>query len=143
MTILYVGLGIAMITAISAMMEIGNNANNLMFLNTYKKDSYFNTSLAAYDRKILDLVNNYSGPDEEVCSNIKENLKDTLYVNGEIFSSTGTQTPSKHNLFLGSYVLVNVDLKHRILINKNKIGSYDFFSCHLTDKNYCSYEENK
>ena len=37
MTFLYVGLGMAMISGISAMMQIGNNINNLMLLSTFKK----------------------------------------------------------------------------------------------------------
>ena len=40
MTYLYVGLGIAMISGISAMMQIGNNVNNLMLLSTFKKNEY-------------------------------------------------------------------------------------------------------
>ena len=41
MAILYLGLGIAMISGISAMMQIGNNINNLMLLSTFKKDDYY------------------------------------------------------------------------------------------------------
>ena len=143
MTILYVGLGMAMISGISAMMQIGNNINNLMLLSTFKQNEYLNSSLPSYDRKILDIVNNYSGPDSDVCSNIKDKFTDTLYGDGDNFSSTGTKTPSRHPLFLGSCVLLNRDLKHRVLINKNKLGSFNVFSCYLTDKNYCPYEENK
>ena len=119
-----------------------NNINNLMLSSTYKKNEYFNSTLMSYDRRILDLVNNYSGPDEEVCSNIKENFNNTFYVDGDNFSFTGTQTPSLHNLFTDSCVLVNIDLKHRVLIKKNKLGSFNLFSCYLTNKNYCPYEEN-
>ena len=142
MTALYLGLGLSMITAISAMMQISNNINNLMLSSTYKKNEYFNSTLMSYDRRILDLVNNYSGPDEEVCSHIKENFDNTFYVDGDNFLSTGTQTPSSHNLFRDSCALVNIDLKHRVLIKKNKIGSFNLFSCYLANKNYCPYEEN-
>ena len=37
MTFLYIGLGIAMISGISAMLQIGNNINNLIFIITLKK----------------------------------------------------------------------------------------------------------
>ena len=40
MAILYIGLGIAMVSGISAMMQIGNNVNNLMLLSTFKQDKY-------------------------------------------------------------------------------------------------------
>ena len=143
MTILYIGLGIAMISGISAMMQIGNNVNNLNFLSTFKQNKYYESTLPSYDRRIMDILNNYSGVDTEVCSNIKENLNDTLYENGELFLSTGTQTPSTNSLFLGSCVLVNKEINHRVLINKNDLGSFNLFSCYLKDQTFCPYEVNK
>ena len=38
MAILYIGLGVAMVSGISAMIQIGNNVNNLMFLSTFKQN---------------------------------------------------------------------------------------------------------
>ena len=143
MAFLYVGLGLAMISGISAMMQIGNNVNNLMFLSTLKENNYYESNLPSYDRRIMDILNNYSGPDNEVCSNIKLNLNDSLYEDGELFLSTGTQTPSINSLFLGSCVLVNKEINHRVLINKTNFGSFNLFSCYLKDKTFCSYESNK
>ena len=80
MTLLYIGLGIAMVSGISAMMQIGNNVNNLMLLSTFKQNEYFKSNLPSYDRRILDILNNYSGSDADVCSNVKLNLSDTLYL---------------------------------------------------------------
>ena len=142
MTFLYIGLGLAMISGISAMMQIGNNVNNLVLLSTFKQNKYYESELPSYDRRILDILNNYSGPDTDVCFKIKENLSDTLYEDGEIFLTTGTQTPSTNSLFLGSCVLVNKEINHRVLINKNNLGSFNLFSCYLKDKTYCSYEVN-
>ena len=143
MTFLYIGLGIAMISGISAMMQIGNNVNNLMLLSTFKKNEYYKSSLPSYDRRILDFLNNYSGPDSEVCSNLKENLNDTLYEDGELFLSTGKQTPSISSLFINSCVLVNKELNHRVLIKKNGLQGFNLFSCYLKDKTFCPYESNK
>ena len=143
MAILYVGLGIAMISGISAMMQIGNNINNLMLLSTFKKDNYYESSLPSYDRRIMEILNNYSGPDSNICSNIKENLSESLYEDGEIFLSTGTQTPSTNSLFINSCVLVNKNLSHRVLITKSNIGTFNLFSCHLKDETFCPYEVNK
>ena len=42
----------------------------------------------------MSFLNDYSGPDSEVCLKTKEILSDTQYQEGEIFLSTGTQTPS-------------------------------------------------
>ena len=143
MNFLYMILGLAMISGISAMMKIGNNINNLMLLSTFKESDYFQSDLAVNDRRILTILNNYSGPDIDVCSHIKEKLSDNLYENGEIFLSSGTQTPSVNTLFLGSCVLVNRDLKHRVIVNKNKIGTFNLFSCFLKDETFCPYEVNK
>ena len=143
MTLLYIGLGIAMVSGISAMMQIGNNVNNLMLLSTFKQNEYFKSNLPSYDRRILDILNNYSGSDADVCSNIKLNLSDSLYEPGELFLSTSTQTPSTNSLFVGSCVLVNKEINHRVLINKNSIGSFNLFSCYLKDQTFCPYEVNK
>ena len=143
MTILYIGLGIAMVSGISAMMQIGNNVNNLMLLSTFKQNEYFKSNLPSYDRRILDILNNYSGSDADVCSNVKLNLSDSLYEPGELFLSTSTQTPSTNSLFVGSCVLVNKEINHRVLINKNSIGSFNLFSCYLKDQTFCPYEVNK
>ena len=143
MTILYIGLGFAMMSGISAMMQIGNNVNNLMLLSTFKQNEYYESNLPSYDRRIMEALNNYSGPDTAVCSTIKENLSDALYEDGEIFISTGTQTPSKYSLFIGSCVLVNKDINHRVLINKDNLGNFNLFSCYLKNETFCPYEVNK
>ena len=143
MSILYFVLGIAMISGISAMMQIGNNINNFMLLSTFKKDDYYESSLPSYDRRILDILNNYSGLDSNVCSTIKENISETLYEDGNIFLSTGTQTPSTNSLFIGSCVLVNKNLNHRLLISKTNIGTFNLFSCYLKDETFCPFEVNK
>tara|TARA_Y100000739_G_C20580806_1_gene452714 strand:+ start:945 stop:1376 length:432 start_codon:yes stop_codon:yes gene_type:complete len=143
MAILYIGLGIAMMSAISAMMQIGSNVNNLMFLSTLKPNKYYESTLPSYDRRVMDILNNYSGPDTDICSNIKVNLNDSLYEDGELFLSTGTQTPSTNSLFVGSCVLVNKEINHRVLINKNDNGSFNLFSCYVKDQTFCPYELNK
>ena len=131
-----------MISGISAMMQIGNNVNNLMLLSTFKQNKYFESALPSYDRRIMDILNSYSGPETDVCSDIKKKLSDTLYEDGEIFLATGTQTPSTYALFSGSCVLVNKEINHRVLINKTNLGTYNLFSCYLKDQTYCSYELN-
>ena len=143
MTFLYVGLGLAMISGISAMMQIGNNINNLSLLSSFKDNEYYQSSLPSYDRRIMNFLNNYSGLDSEVCIKTKENLSETFYEDGEIFLSTGTQTPSESPLFLGSCALVNRELKHRVLIKKTSDGSFNLFSCYLKSETFCPYELNK
>ena len=143
MNFLYVVLGLSMISGITAMMRIGNNINNLMLLSTFKESDYFQSSLPSYDRKIMDILDKYSGPDKDVCAHVKAELRDDLYEDGELFLSSGTQTPSLNSLFIGSCVLVNKDLNHRVIVNKNNIGSFNLFSCYLKDETFCPYEVNK
>ena len=143
MTGLYIALGIAMISGISAMMKIGDNINNLMPLSTFKRDEYFQTSLPSYDKRILQILDNYSYFDSDVCSYVKENIYDILYEDGEAFLSTGTQTPSVNTLFLDSCVLVNKDIKHRVLIKENNQGTYSIFSCYLKEESFCPFEVKK
>ena len=131
---LYLALGIAMISGISAMMKIGNNINNLMLLNTFNRnEEYFQSSLPNYDKRILRLLDDYSNFDSDVCSYVQENIRD-------IFYKEGTQSPSIESLFLGSCVLENKNIKHRVLIKKNNIGTYNMFSCYLKDERFCPFE---
>ena len=143
MNFLYIVLGLAMISGISAMMKIGNNVNNLMLLSTFKETDYFQSSLPSYDRKIMDILDKYSGSDRDVCSHLKEKLSDNFYEDGEIFLSSGTQTPSLNSLFIGSCVLVNKDLNHRVIVNKNNIGAFNLYTCYLKNETFCPYEVNK
>ena len=132
-----------MISGISAMMKIGNNINNLMLLSTFKENDYFQSSLPSYDRRIMDILDKYTGSSEDVCSHIKEKLSDTLYEDGETFISSGTQTPSLNSLFIGSCVLVNKDINHRVIVNKNNVGDFNLFSCYLKEEPFCPYEVSK
>ena len=60
MAFLYIGLGLAMISGISAMMQVGNNINNLQTLSSFKQNQYYQTSLPSYDRRIMSFLNDYS-----------------------------------------------------------------------------------
>ena len=93
-----------MISGISAMMKIGNNINNLMFLSTFKESDYIRSDLPIYDRKIMAILNNYSGPNIDVCSHIKGKLSDSLYENGEVFYLLEPRRRPSNSLFQGSCV---------------------------------------
>ena len=68
---------------------------------------------------------------------------ETFYEQGEIFSSTGSQTLSESTLLQDSCVLVNKELNHRVLIKKSIDGTFSLFSCHLKNETFCPYEVNK
>ena len=131
MAALYVGLGIAMMTGISAMMQIGTNVNNYNIVSTFR-DNY-SSDLARKDRKIMEFLNSYYGPDSDVCSSLRQNLDDSSYQPGPKFDDKGiTETPSREEPFIGSCALVNTSIKHRVLIKKNeKSNTFSLFSCFL------------
>ena len=143
MSFLYIGLGLAMISGISAMMQIGNNINNLTSLSGFKENIYYQSSLPSYDRRIMSFLNNYTGLDSEVCLKTKENLSETFYQHGQTFLSTGKQTPSESSLLVGSCVLVNRTLNHRVLIKRSSDGSFSLFSCYIKGETFCPYEVNQ
>ena len=135
MAFLYIGLGLAMISGISAMMQVGNNINNLQTISSFKQNQYYQTSLQSYDRRILNFLNNYSGLDSEVCLKIKEDFSETIYEEGEI--------PPKNTFFAGSCVLVNRELNHRVLIKKSNDGNLSLFSCYFKKDPFCPYEVDR
>ena len=136
MAFLYVGLGLAMISGISAMMQIGNNINNLQNLSSFKQNEYYQSSLPNYDRRILKFLNNYSGLDSEVCLKIKENFSETNYKQGEI--------RPKNTFFAGGCVLVNTEINHRVLIKKSDEGKLSLFSCYYKKIDpFCPYEVDR
>ena len=135
MAFLYVGLGLAMISGISAMMQLGNNINNLQLIIGFKQDQYYQSSLPIYDKEIMNFLNTYSGLDTEVCLKLKENFSETSYEPGEI--------PPKNTFFSGSCVLVNANRNHRVLIKKSDDGAFSLFSCYFKEETFCPYELNK
>ena len=151
MTFLYVGLGIVMITGISAMIQIGNNVNNLLFLSVFKKSEYYQSEyLPSYDRRIMSFLEE-SAPDSDVCSEVKQKINNTLtleegeYIDNEGGSSIKIMTPSNNEFLENSCVLVNNKSRHRVLIKKdNNMGTFNLFSCHLKkEQTLCPYEVNK
>ena len=84
MIYLYAGLGIAMISGISAMMQIGNNLNNMAPLNALKENNYVG-NLPSYDRQIMKILYTQSVPDTDICSYVKNSIEEPEYDDGDIF----------------------------------------------------------
>ena len=84
----------------------------------------------------MEILENYSGSESDVCNHVIENINDVKYKDGKM-------TPSLNSLFQGSCALTNNDMKHRILIKKNSLGDYNLFSCYFNDEGFCTYELNK
>ena len=143
MVYLYAGLGIAMLSGITAMMQIGNNLNNMSPLSALKVNSY-GGKYPSYDRQIMKLLYTPTVPDTNICSYIKNSIEDPEYEDGNIFSETNKQTYSNNSLFANTCVLVSTKAQHRVLIVP-KIGEsykYGFFSCSISQNPYCDFETN-
>ena len=168
MVFLYAGLGIAMISGISAMMEVANNVSNFNLISGIKQDKYISAGLARYDRRFLKIINDPSAPKSDICKYIIDQTEierlsllnaglsseeinreapiyfDGLFVNNQ---KIPYNTLSNDERIKGSCILLNTDLNHRVLINRNnsnnRIYNYALFSCSLEDKAYCDFEENK
>ena len=145
MTYLYAGMGIAMLSGIAAMMQVGNNINSLIPLSVLKIDNYSNSSLAEYDRKIMKVLYSQSVPDNDICNYVKDTIESPTYENGETFISTGTESPSTHKIFLQNCALVNKPKKHRVVITNSSNGIYKYrlFSCYLENEPFCDFEVNR
>ena len=70
MVYLYAGLGIVMITGISAMMQVTNNISKLNLVSQFKSDSYKSAKLSKYDRYFLEKINNPAAPNSDICKYI-------------------------------------------------------------------------
>ena len=145
MTYLYAGLGIAMLSGIAAMMQVGNNINNLIPISALKLDNYSNSSLARYDRQIMKILYSQTVPNNDICSYVKNSISSPIYEDSEIFISTGTQSPSTHKIFSENCALVNKSNKHRVVItnSSNEAYKYKMFSCYLESDPFCGFEINK
>ena len=143
MVYLYAGLGIAMFSGITAMLQIGNNLNNLAPLSALKINNY-SGKFPSYDRQIMKLLYTQSVPDSNICSYIKNSIDDPKYEDGDIFSETSKQTYSKNSFFLDSCVLVSTEAQHRVLIipKTGENYKYGFFSCSISQKPFCDFEIN-
>ena len=146
MVALYVGLGIAMMTGISAMMQIGTNMNKIVIDNSISNN--YSLVLARKDRDIMRFLNSYDGPDSDVCSSLMQHLDGFSYQPGPKFDDKGiTETPFREEPFLGSCALVNSSINHRVLIKKNdELNKFSLFSCFLEIGKYnppiCQFEQN-
>ena len=148
MTFLYIGLGIVMISGISAMMQIGNNINNInrtSITSNFRRDEYFQSNSPDYDKEILKILLNLSGSDfdnsEDICNEVIEQLTSDLYEPGEPYLK-------KENLVdLNGFFDETCTLRnnlHRVLIKKNKTDNFNLYSCYLKESEiYCPYEEKK
>ena len=167
MVFLYGALGVLMISGIAAMMEVASNLANFTQISAIKSDKYIAANLAKNDRNFLKIINDPSAPKSNICDYVIDQInveRSSLFNAGlsqkEIdkkapiylsFLKINNQeipfkTTSKDKRIQGSCVLINNELKHRVLINKNtsknKIYEYSLFSCYIDEKEYCNFEEN-
>lgn len=154
MVYLYAGLGIAMISGISAMMQIGMNLNNMEGLFKLKENPYDREFLIE-DRQIMKKLYTQTVPDNDICSYIKNSVEDlNFYKIGNDFDENNyKKTYSRSPLFFEACALVSPlkglpkedGIRHRVLIVPKKEGKYKYglFSCvMLRGESYCDFEDN-
>ena len=160
MIYLYAGLGMAMISGISAMMQIGVNLIAIERLFPLK-DKTYNEYYLRLDQQIMKILYNQSVPDSDsgidICEYIKDAFKDEYknpeYKIAEDFDKEGNKkTFSKGKLFTNACALESLpdeDLrKHRVLIipTVEEEYKYGLFSCIIPTKDekniYCDFEIN-
>ena len=144
MTFLYVGLGIAMISGISAMLQLGNNINNFTLVSTLKNNEYYQSLLLpSQDRKIIEFLNSYSGPDNDVCLEVKKELNNTLVESVYEGKEEGISlTPSKNEFLINSlnkkfYEEFGTLIEH--LINHFYFLDFLFYLNHIINLQYYFY----
>ena len=167
MVFLYGALGVLMISGIAAMMEVASKISNFTQISSIKSDKYIAAKLAKNDRSFLKIINDPSAPKTNICDYVIDqiNIKRLSLLNAGLSpkeidnqspqyisflkinnSEIPFKTKSKDKRLKGSCVLINNEVKHRVLINKNtsknKIYEYSLFSCYIDGKEYCDFEEN-
>ena len=156
-----------MILGISAMMEVASNVSKLTIISDIKSDKYIAANLSKNDRRFLKIINDPSAPKSNICDYVVDQInierssllnaglsQEEINRNAPIYFSSlklnnqeiPYKTTSKDKRILGSCVLINNELKHRVLINndtsKNKIYEYSLFSCYFNEIANCYFEEN-
>ena len=140
MVFLYGALGALMILGISAMMEVASNVSKFTIISDIKSDKYIAANLSKNDRRFLKIINDPSAPKSNICDYVVDqiNIERSSLLNAGLsleeinrnapiyFSSLKLnnqeipyKTTSKDKRILGSCVLINNELNHRVLINKN------------------------
>ena len=144
MSYLYAGLGIAMLSGIFAMIQIGNNVDKFVKLispaNQDFKD-YINSKSPEYDKSIMKIIYQDSGslPDNGICEYVVNKINENIPASQTRFSTSSTD---QNKFFNKICALETSDGKHRVIINQTNEKKYELFSCSLKEKNgnYCRFE---
>ena len=75
MVYLYAGLGIVMISGITAMMQVANNVSNFNLISAIKTDKYVTADLAKHDRRFLKIINDPTAPKSDICKYIYSQIE--------------------------------------------------------------------
>ena len=157
MTYLYAGLGIAMLTGIMAIFEMGLSLTGRSLLPS-EQDPYFKTGAADLsDRTLLRLLNSNADlnaigrnkTSHDLCKGILDRIKDLN--KGQCVGQNGPYVPlndfkqdSSGLAFPNACALKNTAQQHRILVVpdlSDPSSPYQLYSCVLQGDQYCRFEE--
>ena len=143
---LYVGLGMAMLTAIMAMFEMASGITNSQIFSRPPVDPYMQLGSQAADLQFLALIGaaHSSWPSgDALCTKIEEEINKSGVIYPDLVGYTRSQaTLSNHLRLAGACVLVKG--QHRVLVTPRAgVGSfYGLYSCALQKGNpfSCTFE---
>ena len=153
MIFFYVGLGLAMMTTVVAILETSTTLNKNQYTNrSNSMDPYKLIEQRQNDKKFLQMLDDLKGQSlgtgDSICQNIKNGLTDELDSNYSILSNYSFL--NNYNYGIPSYS-TNARLEngcnlvkgfHRVIIvpSSNESNTYSLYSCIIDVEPKCSFE---
>ncbi len=153
MIFFYVGIGLAMMTAVLGIFETSITLNKNNYTSKSKPVDEDNLILQRQnDRKFLQMLNDIKGTSlgsgQDICQNIKNGFVDQLNPNYSILSNysilnnynTGIPSNSSHSRLINGCDLINGS--HRVVIvpSSNENNTYKIYSCIINIEPICPFE---
>ena len=142
MIYLYAGLGIAILTGISTIIQFSNNIIENNGYVVFKQDEYVSSKSQQMDKiitKILYVKNKELGDGKNICLNVKTKLDQSGFSSLTKFKYIiGKDSPSTHNDFKNTCIITNGS--HRVLIKRKGPSRYILYSCILKNSEFCNFE---
>lgn len=143
MSFLYAGLGVAMLSGIMAMMQIGNNVDK--FIQSLDKvninqDDYFESEYISNDKEIIKLLYKDSLVEDDICNYLSININEKL---NTVKYKAKLISTSSNKFFTQSCALIHLDGKHRVVVQTidDKYHHFSCFSEKKEDDDYvCKFE---
>tara|TARA_Y100001968_G_C19369787_1_gene724485 strand:- start:385 stop:819 length:435 start_codon:yes stop_codon:yes gene_type:complete len=142
MIYLYAGLGIAILTGITTLLQFSTNIIKNNGYLVFKQDEYVTSSSQYMDKKITKILYENTidfGDKETICLNLKSKLEQSGYSEISQYKYIiGKDTPSTHNDLKNTCTITNGF--HRVIIKRKDSKRYILYSCLLNKREFCTFE---